>query len=147
MARPCRREGPEPCGSFPLTDTTGMQRIAANVFRSSIVVLLVGTSAVAGEAFRCRDCGPGYGGMATPYGDTGCGPRYWGAVHDEPNCPDPCDACNRWRDCTGRSRSNDVLTPWQLPPGRGFMPPEQFGYDTSSGCEQCRSHGRCGARR
>ena len=66
----------------------------------------------------------------TPCGDTGCGPRYRGAVHEEANCPDPCDACNRWRGLSGVREMLDMLAPWQLPPGRGFRSPAEMGYDT-----------------
>ncbi|MFM7292902.1 MAG: hypothetical protein ACKOWG_20425 [Planctomycetia bacterium] len=91
----------------------------------------------------CRACGPcgGAAGASTPYGDTGCGPRYCGAKHDEPWTPDPCDACNRWRGCNGARERPDMLAPWQLPPGRGFQTAAQVGYagNGSGGpCLECR---------
>ncbi|MCX7416060.1 MAG: hypothetical protein NTY25_06180, partial [Planctomycetia bacterium] len=77
-------------------------------------------------------------GVESPCGDTGCGPRYRGAVHEEPNCPDPCDACNRWRGCNGAREMPDMLAPWQLPPGRGFQSPAQTGYAVGGPCPECR---------
>jgi len=77
--------------------------------------------------------------------DCGCGPRYWGAVHDEPWCPDPCDACGRYRGCNGARQAPEMLAPWQLPPGRGFTPPRQLGWrplpcvDCANGCPECRA--------
>ncbi|NDC53807.1 MAG: hypothetical protein EBZ74_05830 [Planctomycetia bacterium] len=85
--------------------------------------------AEAGGAGRCRSCGPGLAGTETPCGDTGCGPRYRGEIHEPSRC-DPCDACNRWRGCDGATQAPEMLAPWQLPPGRGFTPPEQLGYAT-----------------
>lgn len=92
----------------------------------------------------CRACGPcgGAGGTVTPYGDTGCGPRYCGAKHDETWSPDPCDACNRWRGCNGAGERPDMLAPWQLPPGRGFQTAAEIGYAGNGGggpCLECRS--------
>lgn len=86
------------------------------------------------------DCGcrPTAGGAETPCGDTGCGPRYWNAVHDEIWVPDPCDACNRWYGCKGVRQMPDMLAPWQLPPGRGFMSPEDVGYRAPGPCTTCR---------
>jgi hypothetical protein len=93
----------------------------------------------------CRSCGPARktaAGAETPYGDTGCGPRYWGAVHEEPACPDPCDCCVRWRGCHGTGPSLEKFPPWQLPPGRGFVPAEGVGYETGP-CAACQT---CGPR-
>ncbi|MFM8704583.1 MAG: hypothetical protein ACKOHG_12110 [Planctomycetia bacterium] len=107
-----------------------MMRFSVRV--CALAVVLAAAPALAGEAFHCRTCAPGYGGMA--YGNTGCGPRYCGEKH-EPSCPDPCDACNRWRSCNGVTQGPDMLTPWQQPPGRGFMTAEQVGYDTRPACQ------------
>lgn len=71
--------------------------------------------------------------METPYGDTGCGPRYC----MPPTHIDPCDSCNRWRGCNGVREMPDLLAPWQLPPGRGFRSAEQVGYDTRGTCQEC----------
>lgn len=79
------------------------------------------------------------GGMMTPCGDTGCGPRYCGEKH-EPSRPDPCDACNRWRGCNGARELPDTLAPWQLPPGRGFQSPQAVGY-RSGPCLACGPSG------
>ena len=78
----------------------------------------------------CQTCGP-CGGAAhatTPYGDLGCGPKYCGAVHDDPCGVDPCDSCNRWRGCNGAREMPEMLAPWQLPPGRGFRSGADVGY-------------------
>ena len=101
------------------------------------------TAARAGDAGgRRHGCRPTAAGTETPSGDTGCGPRYWGAVHDEPGCPDPCDACVRWRGCRGVTQGPEKLAPWQLPPGRGFQSGADVGY-LSPRCEGC---GGCGPR-
>ena len=93
---------------------------------AALVALGAGGPGMAGD--HCRNCGRTAGGQTTPYGDTGCGPRYWGAWHDEPRTPDPCDACNRWRDCHGGREMPEAVAPWQLPPGRGFVAPAALGY-------------------
>lgn len=103
-----------------------------------------GSSSQCGSSRPCATCGPcgGAGGAVTPYGDTGCGPRYCGAKHDEPWTPDPCDACNRWRGCNGAYERPDMLAPWQLPPGRGFQTAADVGYAGNGGggpCLECRS--------
>ncbi|MFM7033611.1 MAG: hypothetical protein ACKOYJ_00230 [Planctomycetia bacterium] len=106
---------------------------------SVALAMAAGSDAVAGgfsKAFHCKSCGCGAGG--SPYGNTGCGPRYWGAVPEEGWCPDPCDRCARWRGCHGAGPGLDMLAPWQLPPGRGFMNAEQMGYDTRHGCDRCQ---------
>lgn len=74
---------------------------------------------------------------------TGCGPRYWGAQHEQGWCPDPCDSCNRWVGCNGVREMPDLLAPWQLPPNRGFQPPEHFGWVSHGPCEECAA---CGPR-
>lgn len=90
----------------------------------------------------CQQCGPcgGAGGASTPYGDTGCGPRYCGAIHDDCTCADPCDSCNRWQGCNGAREQPDRLAPWQLPPGRGFRNAAELGYLGNGGggaCSDC----------
>ena len=128
------------------TETTSMK----SIFNLGVAVVLVGTwslvsglPAGAGEWLPgCRSCGPcGTGaGQATPYGDTGCGPRYHGAVHDDPCGVDPCDSCNRWAGCNGARQMTDMLAPWQLPPGCGFRTAAEVGYDGSGGggiCTDC----------
>jgi hypothetical protein len=106
-----------------------------------MITMVAGTAAQATaggfpKVFHCPSCGCGTGG--SPYGNTGCGPRYWGAVPDEGWCPDPCDRCGRWRGCPSGMPGLDLLAPWQLPPGRGFMTPEQVGYDTRRSCQRCQ---------
>lgn len=96
-----------------------------------IVVMFLATTA---DAEPCRHCGRTAAG--TPFVASGCGPRYWGAVHDEPNVPDPCDACGRWRGCGGDVRGPEMLAPWQLPPGRGFRSPSHLGY-AAGPCRDC----------
>ncbi len=101
------------------------------------------------SAWPCRDCGPQPGfltspaGATTPCGSQGCGRRYWGPRAEEPCGPDPCDTCNRWRDCNGVSRGPDLLAPWQLPPGRGFMTPGEVGYITEDPCNECNRYTCC----
>lgn len=125
-----------------VTDTEGMRRFLLTLSGIALVALPFGAvgQAVAGEfpkVFHCPSCGPGAGGSL--YGNTGCGRRYWGAVHEEGWCPDPCDQCGRWRGCHGAMPGLDMLAPWQLPPGRGFMTPEQVGYETRRSCQRCQS--------
>ena len=62
-------------------------------------------SANAGECSKCK--GP-YGGKTSPCGDTGCGPRYWGALCDEPFHPDPCNCRNKWTGGCSQSPSLDL---------------------------------------
>jgi hypothetical protein len=130
------------------TETIGMK----STLRFCVMLLVVGCGmamasfpAAAAELLKkpCHSCGPcgGAGGTVTPYGDTGCGPRYCGAKHDELCGPDPCDACNRWRGCNGAHERPDVLAPWQLPPGRGFQTAADVGYAGNGGggaCLECR---------
>ena len=98
------------------------------------------------EAWPCRNCGPQPGfltsdaGATTPCGSEGCGKRFWGPRAEEPCGPDPCNNCNRWRDCNGVSRGPDLLAPWQLPPGRGFMAPSEVGYVTEDPCNECNRY-------
>lgn len=73
---------------------------------------------------------------------SGCGPRYFGARHDEPACPDPCDCRARWVDCHGNRQQPDLLAPWQMTPGRGFQPPEHFGWIPDQNCEACGHQAR-----
>jgi len=114
-----------------------MRRVAITVAGIVVLGLMPATMpvAAAGHPFHCAACGPGAGG--SPYGQTGCGRRYWGAMHDECARPDPCDMCGRWRGCNGAMQGPEMLAPWQLPPGRGFMTAEQVGYDTRPSCHRC----------
>lgn len=128
--------GERPAG--PDTDTDGMRpRSIIAVVPCVTALVMAGAVATGGEPHRCRACGPRVAGMETPYGDTGCGPRYRGEIH-EPSRRDPCDACNRWSGCRGGERGPDMLAPWQLPPGRGFMSAAQVGYDTRQACRRCQ---------
>lgn len=104
----------------------------------TFVVLFIAAIHTAGAAASapCRSCGPGIAGMETPCGETGCGPRYRGVIH-EPSRPDPCDCCNRWRGCQGAAQAPEMLAPWQVPPGRGFMSAEDMGYDMRTNCRRC----------
>ena len=114
------------------------------VLSVGVAAILFAQPVVAGEPSRgCRSCGPcgGAGGQMTPYGDTGCGPRYCGAQHADPCGVDPCDSCNRWAGCNGAREMPDMLAPWQLPPGRGFRTAAELGYDGGGGggiCADCR---------
>ena len=105
--------------------------LAAALFLTSCM----GGMILADEA--CRECCPKARQLQSPCGDTGCGPMYHGAVHEEANCPDPCDGCNRWYGCNQARELPDLLAPWQLPPGRGFQWPSQLGY-ASGPCRECR---------
>ena len=126
-----------------MTDTGCMKRTTNTkslIARVVVAAAAIGLSmtpaarAVAADPCRtCRPCGGTAAGMETPYGDTGCGPRYC----LPPTHCDPCDSCNRWRGCNGGREMPDVLAPWQLPPGRGFQSAEQVGYDTRGTCEEC----------
>jgi len=144
-SRSCRSRSGSP------TETTGMR----STLRLCVILVLIGCGiavaslpAVATELKKgcnqCGSCGPcgGAGGSVTPYGDMGCGPRYSGAKHDEPWSPDPCDGCNRWRGCNGAHEGQDMLAPWQLPPGRGLQTAADVGYAGNGGggpCYECRA--------
>jgi hypothetical protein len=117
-----------------------------------LVVALAVSNAAAGEwswwpfsgRGGCAACGPcgGVGGAETPYGDTGCGPRYCGAIHDDCSGVDPCDTCNRWYGCNGAREQPERLAPWQLPPGRGFQTAAEVGYQgngNGGACWECRN--------
>ncbi len=129
--------------------TTGLKssnRLAITLLLVGVGIAVAALPAPAAELLKktCGNCGPcgGAGGAVTPYGDTGCGPRYCGAKHDEPWTPDPCDTCNRWRGCNGAYERPDMLAPWQLPPGRGFQTAADVGYAGNGGggpCLECRS--------
>jgi len=94
---------------------------------SALLATLALAAARGGEA-PCGRCGSPAAGLATPCGETGCGPRYRGAIHDEPGVPDPCDGCGNWIGCDGSRPPPEMLAPWQLPPGRGFTRPADLGY-------------------
>jgi hypothetical protein len=142
-----RQSQPDGSRSGSPTETTVMK--STNRFAIALLVgFWSGAAALPASAAEfntpCRTCGPcgGAGGTVTPYGDTGCGPRYCGAKHDELCGPDPCDACNRWRGCNGARERPDMLAPWQLPPGRGFQTAAEIGYSGNGGggpCLECRS--------
>lgn len=115
-------------------------RCATLLITATVMVLSAVTASAGDFCATCRPprpCKPSAWGMEPPCGDTGCGPRYWWPCHDEPCPPDPCDACNRWFGCNGARQGPDLLAPWQLPPGRGFMPPETQGYITPDPCSNC----------
>ena len=71
--------------------------------------------------------------------DRACGPRVYGPFHEPVGPIDQCDACATFRGCNGYRQLPEMLAPWQLPPGRGFVPPEAVGYVTEScaGCADC----------
>lgn len=134
-------------------DTTAMNIILPAGLRPLSVIVVCLAAALApvrpASAWPCRTCGPQPGfltsdaGATTPCGSEGCGRRYWGPRAEEPCGPDPCDGCNRWRDCNGVSRRPDLLAPWQLPPGRGFMAPGEVGYITEDPCNECNRYKCC----
>jgi len=115
--------------------------------RNRIVILaaslLAGilVAAVASAGQHCGRCGGTAAGTTTPCGDHGCGPRWCGPEHRQ----DPCDGCVHWAGCNGARPGPDLVTPWQLPPGRGFVPASDLGYQPPIGvcgeggpCESCR---------
>lgn len=107
--------------------------------RAIAIVVLVGSLAAGAAAARAGGHGGRCGDAAfatTPCGDLGCGPKVYGPFHEPVGPRDPCDACARWRGCNGTGGGLDMLTPWQLPPGRGFQPPSACGY-ASRGCGSC----------
>jgi len=126
-----------------VTDTSGMTRTMIMVTGVGLAVGMLAPAALAGGP--CRTCRTA-AGLPKPYGDTGCGPRYKGAVHDDPWCRDPCDGCGRWtgKGCQRVMQPPEMLAPWQLPPGRGFQPASAFGYapPPCGGCKDCGPLGR-----
>ena len=97
-----------------------------------LAVVVTGGMAVAGwPCFGCRETVAG-----SPYGVTGCGPRVYGPCHEPVGPIDQCDACGRFAGCEGYRQTPEMLVPWQLPPGRGFRPPEAFGY-LPGDCSEC----------
>ena len=112
--------------------TVGPSRLVSATCAALAFAVLAAGSSRAAE--HCRHCRGGVGGMTTPYGDTGCGPRYC----KPPTYPDPCDGCNRWRGCNGVGEMPDMLAPWQLPPGRGFQTAAQLGYAPGGTCTDCQ---------
>ncbi|MCE9632520.1 MAG: hypothetical protein K8S94_17685 [Planctomycetia bacterium] len=120
-----------------------MKRITVGLMVLVVASIVVSAAARAGDPCgKCVACKKTAAGDETPYGDTGCGPRYCGAVHEEPWCPDPCDRCARWRGCNGTRQGPEKLAPWQLPPGRGFQSGEDVGYFAPR-CGECQT---CGPR-
>ena len=117
-----------------MTMTAAARRLGC-VIACVASTLVVAARVESRAADACHTCRGTAGGMTTPAGDTGCGPRYCGEKH-EPSRPDPCDACGRWRGCNGARQNPEMLAPWQLPPGRGFRSPAEFGYRTAP-CSTC----------
>ncbi|MFM7107684.1 MAG: hypothetical protein ACKOZU_03640 [Planctomycetaceae bacterium] len=107
---------------------------------AAILAIVMGGAAVAGD--RCPVC-RGVGGA--PYRGTGCGPKVYGPVREPVGPIDQCDACGAFHGCDGYRQLPDLLAPWQLPPGRGFQPPEAFGY-LSGPCAECAACGPRGGR-
>ena len=106
-----------------------------------LAFLTLWSVASAGEPCgACSHCKKTAAGNETPYGDTGCGPRYCGAKHEECWAPDPCDACVRWKGCNGARQMPEKLAPWQLPPGRGFQSGADVGYRAAP-CGTCNPCG------
>jgi hypothetical protein len=132
-------------GAGVTTDTSDMKRTLVGAGRILIVAavgLATFAAASAAPCGKCRHCTRTAAGAETPYGDTGCGPRYCGAKHDECWVPDPCDGCARWRGCNGAREMPEKLAPWQLPPGRGFQSGQDVGY-AAGRCGACQA---CGPR-
>ena len=118
-----------------------------NAFVTVGVVLLAvagnGTSSEAGGP--CHAC-RGATAAHEPYTGSGCGPRVWGPCHEPVGPIDQCDECARFRGCNGYRQMPEWLAPWQLPPGRGFRPPEAHGYQPGP-CAECAACGPCAAWR
>ena len=123
------------------TDTTGMGHVVGKLGGACLVVVVTAALAEAGwPCFGCRDTAGG-----TSYGCRACGPRVYGPCHEPVGPVDQCDACARFAGCEGYRQQPEMLAPWQLPPGRGFRPPEAFGY-RSGPCGDCADCGACGPR-
>ena len=105
------------------------------------VVGMGGVAAAGGWCRHCDDCRRTAAGES--YDGTGCGPRVYGPAHEPVGPIDQCDACARFAGCEGYRQTPELLAPWQLPPGRGFRPPEAFGYWTGP-CGDCAA---CSPRR
>lgn len=112
-----------------------------NAFVTVGVVLLavVGNRTSVEAGGPCRECG-GATAAHEPYTGSGCGPRVWGPCHEPVGPIDQCDACARFRGCNGYRQMPEWLAPWQLPPGRGFQPPEAHGYHPGP-CAECAACG------
>lgn len=143
--RECRLAGWAVCGRRRRARAGGLHvakpsRPIQTVMRSFFVsvVLVVSLVALATEALgggHCGRCGS-VAHATTPCGDTGCGPKVYGPFREPVGPCDPCDACVRWRGCNGAGGGQDMLVPWQMPPGRGFLPPSACGY-ASRDCDSC----------
>lgn len=118
------------------TDTLGMKLFVVQL--GAVILAAAVTGGIAGAGGPCGACRAG----GTPYDGTGCGPKVYGPVREPFGPIDQCDACARFRGCNGYRQLPEMLAPWQLPPGRGFQPPEAFGYHAGP-CDECES---CGPR-
>lgn len=107
-------------------------------FGVAILVASMGVTAVAGWP-----CPVARSAGGETFAGSGCGPRVYGPCHEPVGPIDQCDACARFRGCHGYRQLPELLAPWQLPPGRGFQPPEALGYlpDSSADCAACGSRG------
>jgi hypothetical protein len=94
------------------------------------------SAAIAGDG--CRICVGAAAGAEVPCGDSGCGPRYWGAVFEELPWRDPCDCSGKRKDVY---QGVELLAPWQAAPCRGFVPPRHMGYSPTIGV--CDDPGTC----
>lgn len=121
--------------------TSAQQRIVLGIVLVALLICSLGQFVSTASAGECRKCKGPYGGKTSPCGDTGCGPRYWGAFCDEPFSPDPCNCRNEWAGGCFQSPSLDLLAPWQMPPGKGFWSPKQCGYATECACQTCGPKG------
>lgn len=133
--------------TFCMNESIGMITTRAAAVAVALLALVALPASAGGPCGHC-----GHSACGRDYGGTGCGPRYWGAVHEDPHCVDPCDGCARWRGCHGVRQPPDMLVPWQLPPGRGFLSAEQVGWvpgpcmtcGPGSSSAPCGSCGPCG---
>jgi hypothetical protein len=120
------------------TDTTGMRFACVRVAAAVLAVTVWASAVEAGWPWHRDRCQP----AGTSFDDTGCGPRVYGPCHEPVGPVDQCDACARFSGCEGYRQRPEILAPWQLPPGRGFQPPENFGY-LPTACAECAA---CGPR-
>ena len=105
-----------------------------------VILAVVATASAARAGGPCHACRGGAGGET--YGHTGCGPKVYGPCREPVGPIDQCDLCARFAGCDGYHQRPEMLAPWQLPPGRGFQPPEAVGY-LSGVCGECVD---CGPR-
>jgi len=116
-----------------------MKTVFLTVAAALVITAVSGARAEAGWPWHAARCQSG----GTPFAGTGCGPRVYGPCHEPVGPIDQCDACARFSGCEGYRQRPEMLAPWQLPPGRGFQPPEALGYvpEPCAECAACAPRG------